>query len=222
MADYIPARDTEYTVWLSNFVTFLSTQGAALGLTAEQISTMQGLLGSWNASFDSSVAARLTARSAIQEKDADRTGSEQFARVLAMILQNNPDMTDAQRAAAGLTIRGESSPMPESAAQEIDPPLLLLDFSKRRQMTIHWGVNPENERNNGLPEGMRGAKLYFHIGGIPTDESDWQWLADDTRSPFIHSLGNNEPWTVAYRAQWFDRRMHVGVFGDPVVATVSA
>ena len=114
------------------------------------------------------------------------------------------------------------SAMPEDLVHETAPPLIVLDFSKRRQMTIHWGPNPENGRNNALPEGTRGAKLFCHIGGIPADENDWVWLADDTRSPYIHLLNNSAPLTIAYRAQYFDRRMNTGPFGDPVVATISA
>ena len=221
-ASYIPHRDAEFTNWAGQYVTFVSTDGPALGITAEQISTLQGLLGSWNAGYGEHLTASNESRAATQNKNTRRENFEALARPIAMLLQNNPAMTDAQRAEAGLTVRGQTPPMPEDLVHETDPPLIVLDFSKRRQMTIHWGPNPENGRNNALPEGTRGAKLFCHIGGIPADENDWVWLADDTRSPYIHLLNNSAPITIAYRAQYFDRRMNTGPFGDPVVATISA
>lgn len=58
-------------------------------------------------------------------------------------------------------------------------------------------------------------------GGVPENEDDWRWLAHDTNSPYTHIIGGAEPVTIAYRAQYFDRRMRLGPFGDPVVVTNS-
>jgi hypothetical protein len=48
----------------------------------------------------------------------------------------------------------------------------------------------------------------------------WQWLADDSHSPYLHIL--NGPVTVSYRAQYIDRNLHLGVFCDPVTVAVTA
>jgi len=58
-------------------------------------------------------------------------------------------------------------------------------------------------------------------GSVPENVDDWRWLADDTNSPYTHIIGGAEPVTIAYRAQYFDRRMRLGPFGDPVVVAIS-
>jgi len=100
-------------------------------------------------------------------------------------------------------------------------PLLRLDWSQRSRVTIHFGPNPSNERQNALPVGMRGCKLWYPLGGIPTKEEDWKFLVDDTRSPYVHVLTIDAPVTVAYRAQYFDTHMRTGPFSDPAIATVT-
>jgi len=46
-------------------------------------------------------------------------------------------------------------------------------------------------------------------------------LDDCARSPYVHVLANSEPVTVAYRAQYVDRRLRRGPFSNPVVVTVT-
>ena len=75
-----------------------------------------------------------------------------------------------------------------------------------------------------LPADIKGAKLWFHVGGFsdePQADEDWLYLADDTRSPYVHMVASSEPVTVAYRVQYFDTKMNVGPFSDPATATVT-
>ena len=99
----------------------------------------------------------------------------------------------------------------------------ILDFSKLEagQVTIHWGQNPSNEGRNGKPAGVLACRLYYALGGIPANPSAWVELCSDTESPHLHELHNAAPQTVAYRAQYIDKKLQGGPFGDPVVCTVS-
>jgi len=68
-------------------------------------------------------------------------------------------------------------------------------------LPFSFGPNPANERQNALPAGMRGCKLWYALGGIPTKEQDWKFLVDDTRpaarsaepSPYVHVLTIDAP-----------------------------
>ena len=68
---------------------------------------------------------------------------------------------------------------------------------------------------------MKGAKIWFHVGGIPATEAEWQWFADDTNSPYVHAISSAMAVTVAYRVQYFDTRMRTGPFSDPAIATIT-
>jgi len=137
-------------------------------------------------------------------------------------LQADPTMTDGDRAAAGITVP-DAGPTPTSAAtvHELTPPDCVLDFSKREQVTIHFGLDPHNERQNARPAGTLGAQIQYHRGGLPTLEADWATLDIDTQSPYIHIIHEDTPTTYAYRACWVDKKLNHGPYGDPAVCTVS-
>lgn len=100
-------------------------------------------------------------------------------------------------------------------------PLLLLDFSVRRQVTIHWGPNPGNEHGNARPSGIIGCQVEYALGGIPADESAWRVLETDTDSPCIHTVTETTPTTIAYRARYVGKNLKLGPYGDPAECTVT-
>ena len=154
------------------------------------------------------------------------------------MLQANPATTDGQRQQFRITV-ADTTPTPQSPdyVLSVPSPLLSLDFSLRQQITSHFGTNPENERENAKPDGIAGAKLWFRLiepRGMQgrnvskfldelghVDWNEWQFLADDTNSPYVQIIETTIPITLEYKAQWFDNSMRLGPLGDPVRATVT-
>ena len=135
-------------------------------------------------------------------------------------------MTDADRAAAGLTVPDvtPTTAMSGGAAGDvaaIPPPVIILDFSLRRQVTVHWGTNPANEHQNARPAKTIGCQVQAARGGIPTDEALWIPLEIDNESPLVHTVNETAPTTYAYRARYVGRNLKFGTFCDPAVCTVS-
>lgn len=121
-----------------------------------------------------------------------------------------------------MTVADEKrTPMAEMSVETTTPPLLLLDWSQRGRCIIHFGPNPRNGRDNALPTGMRGAKVWFRVGGIPQNEDGCKWLTDDTNLPYAHAVASAQPVTIAYRAQYFDRRMRTRPFCNAATATIT-
>jgi hypothetical protein len=56
---------------------------------------------------------------------------------------------------------------------------------------------------------------------IPTDKKQWRFLTMDTNSPYIHNVKNDTTITMAYKAQWFDGKMRMGPFCQPVIVAVT-
>ncbi len=220
--DYIPSSDTDFSNWLENFSSFCTGAGPGLGLSAGDIASITTQNTAWQTAWQAHLSAQNSARAAAQAKNEERDDAETLARQFARVLQANPNINDAQRAAAGLTIRDGQPTASSSASVELTPPpILLLDWSQRSRVIIHFGQNPANEHNNALPPGMRGCRLYYALGGIPADDTGWSYLVDDTRSPYIHVITAGQPTTIAYRAQYFDRQMRLGPMSDPASATVT-
>lgn len=222
MANFIPRKDSLYDTWLANFTNFVTTTGPSLGLTPEQIAEMEAANLAWRATYDNNLSTHQTARMATQTKDMERQDSEFIARQLARIISANPDLNNTQREAAGLTL-------PEATAVSSSPelidtiaaPLVVLDFSQRSKMIIHYGHNPMNERHNALPLGMKGCKIWYCLGGIPASDADWRFVVDHVRSPYIHNLTIETSTMVAYRVQYFDRKYRLSSFSIPQEAMVT-
>jgi len=227
MADYLPRPDAEYDEWIQRFAAYCEANAAALGLSDGQADTIRADKNGWHNAYVSHQEAQAAARGKRETKAHERDRSEASCRQFARMIQANPDVTDEQRKALGLTVRDDKpTAIPAEAVETSAPPLLRLDWSQRGRCTIHFGPNPGNERKNGLPHGRKGVKLWFHLGTFsdepPQADDDWRYLADDTRSPYVHVLAGSEPVTVAYRAQYFDTKMRPGPFSDPAEATISA
>jgi len=131
-------------------------------------------------------------------------------------------MTNEERAAARLTVPDTTpTPADPEAIFAIAPPLLRLDFSIRHQVTLHWGPNPGNERNNARPSGTFGCEIQCARSGIPEDETRWMPLKINTKSPFLHHVHDTEPTTYAYRARYIDKKGEYGPFSALATCTVS-
>jgi len=219
--DYIPASDAQFDEWIANFSTYCTAHTLELGLSPVQLTEIQGVNTAWHADYVAHQTAQNSARAATVAKNAIRDTAEGSVRQYAQMIQANPAMTDVHRAALGITIPDETPTAAPDIIGEITPPLLLLDWSLRGKCMVHFGPNPGNERENAMPATARGAKIWFHVGGIPSGEEEWQWLADDTNSPYEHNVASPVAVTIAYRAQYFDNKMRLGPFSDPALATIT-
>ena len=221
MPDYLPAPDAEFEEWFAGFLAYCVAHQAELGLTPADILEIQVAKATWSVAYSQHLAAQNAAEGATETKEEKRDLGEATIRKFVKIIQARPGVSDANREGLGITVRDTTlTPQSEDIVRTTPAPRIELDWSKRGQIIVHFGPNPGNERDNGLPQGIKGAKLWFCYG-IPTDASAWQWLADDTHSPYLHAVPTGTPLTITYRAQYFDRRMRLGPFGDPVTATIT-
>jgi len=222
MHDYIPTNEADKMQWLANFTTWVGINGASHGLSPTEANDLVVKTGNANSAFGDNVAAQAAAKAATAAKNTALAEVFAMARDFAQRIQNDPNTSDADRAAAGLTIHDAGiTPTHADDALTIAPPLLLLDFSVRRQVTIHWGTNPANEHQNHRPAGTIGCQIQYAHGGIPTDENLWIVLDIDTESPIIHTVTDTAPATYAYRARYVGKNLKMGPFGDPATCTVS-
>jgi hypothetical protein len=223
MPDYIPDPDAEFEEWFAAFLAYCVAHKAELGLSDADILEIQVAKATWSVAYSQYIAAHNAAAASTETKEEKRDDGERVIRKFVKIIQARPGVTDAQRENLGITVRDTNpTPLSEDIVRTTPAPRIELDWSKRGQVIVHFGPNPGDERNNGLPQGIKGAKLWFYFGTGPTDAAAWQWLADDTNSPYTHIVPTGTALTVTYRAQYFDRRMRLGTFSDPVTATITA
>lgn len=223
MADYIPRSDTAFDEWLEHFTAYVVVHSGAIGLSGEERNQIIAQNNSWDLHYDAHITAKAAARGAQEMKDNAREDAESLVRKLARIATAHTGTTDADREGLGITVPDTTpTPLSEDVVLATPPPIVLVDHSQPRMAIVHFGANPGNERENAKPPGIKGAKIWYHIGGLPAEGEKWEFLADDTNSPYTHVINNDESLTVAYRAQYFDRRLRLGPLGDPMEVAISA
>ncbi|MFH1227697.1 MAG: hypothetical protein V1701_07320 [Planctomycetota bacterium] len=226
--DYIPLRDAEFAEWLKGFTAYISVHYAELGLSATDKDNLVAANNDWKRDLQADVTAKNAARGATATKNNTRQTAESLARNLAQRSTVYPGTTNVHRASMGITVPDTNpTPTAQDYVGNLPPPLLVLDWSGRGQVVVHFGVNPADEKRNAKPVDIAGAKIWYRQEG-----GAWTFLADDTNSPYIHilaavqhtvqaGLAITEPITVEYRAQWFDKKMRTGSFGQTAKCTVS-
>ncbi|HUW60112.1 MAG TPA: hypothetical protein VMZ06_03820 [Candidatus Bathyarchaeia archaeon] len=222
MADYIPRDEAGRIEWLQHFAAWMTAYGAAHGFTPAEITTLNTDVGDADTAVTDTVDKEAIFRAAVVAKQGAIGDAIHLAREDVHRLQADPTMTDAERAAAGITVPDLTpTPASASAVHEHVPPECAPDWSKRLQITLHFGLNPHDEHRNARPAGTLGAQIQYCRGGIPEHEADWVTLDIDTESPYIHIIHEDTPTTYAYRACWVDKKLNHGPYGDPAVCTVS-
>jgi len=222
MPDYIPRDEARRVQWMANLAAWLNAHGAAHGFTPAEISAFSAAATAAQTALSDNVALKAAARAGTTIKKAAIAAALEMARDNVRRIQSNPNTTDGDRGAAGITIPDTNpTPTPADEILTIEPPLLVLDFSVRRQVSVHWGPNPHNEQQNGKPAGTTGCEVQTARGGIPDTEAGWTHLEQFTRSPVIHNVHEDEPTTYAYRVRYVGKKLKYGPFSAPTTCTVS-
>lgn len=214
---YMPYGDAQLDEWAENFAAQLPAIATAVGgIPAPLVADVTTGQADWDTAYDAHQVAQNAAQSATEVKDEAKVSVQTSIRIVVGMLQKNPALTDAQREILSITvpdlIRTPTSP---DYVVNLAPPLLLVE-SKRGQVTVHFGVNPSNEKRNAKPTDIAGAKIWYRIEGGP-----WNFVADDTNSPYYHNFAITEPQNVEYRAQWFDKKMRSGPFSESAKCSVT-
>jgi len=215
--DYMPRTDAEFDEWLRNFSANIGPIGTTLGLPPAMITAAVNAYPAWQILYVAHQSAQDAARTKAEDKDAGRDAAKDIVRPVAGMAQKHPDLTDGQRATLRITVWDTNpTPIPPDYVLNLAPPNLILDWRQRGQATVHFGVNPANEKLNAKPKDIAGARISYRIESGP-----WTFVADDTNSPYLHNLAITEPQNVEYRAQWIDKKQRVGPYSETAKCTVS-
>ena len=215
--DYIPYSDAEFDEWFRNFTANISAIATPLGIPPATITEVTDAYSAWAVGYKAQQTAKNAHQAATEIKDELRDTSKELVRPLVGMIQAHPGLTDAQRAILGITVP-DRKPTPASPdyVANLTPPLLLLDWSGRGLVVVHFGVNPGNEKNNAKPPGIFSARIWCRQDG-----GEWEYVADDSNSPYVHNFHISKPVSVEYRSQWVDKQMRPGPFSQTVKCVVT-
>lgn len=224
MKDYVPHKIADLALWLTNFGNQLGVYGATVGASPAEIADLQADASRFGAEAIAVESALNAYRAAVALRESDRVDTiEPRLRQFVQRVQHHEGMTDAIRRELGITVPDRiPTPLSPVLIEEAGAPVLIVDFGQPNRATLKFGRSPLNRRQNALPPGIRGVRLWsFEGNGPPPNEDDWRYLNEDNRSPYTHVIENSEPLTITYRAAYIDRHNRVGAFSEPVTVTIN-
>lgn len=219
MADYIPGPDANFQAWQANFVTYANANLAALGLTAADMAPITAAQGSWATAFPAHVAAVAAAKAAKQTKDEARAGYVAVIRPLVRRLQASAVVSDAERAALGITVRQEPGPIgPPTTA-----PVCTIECGNRLQQVLRFNDSATPTRK-AKPAGAIGVEIWNKVGTAPpAGEADLRFVAVDTNSPYVMNFDSADGGKTNYVwMRWVSPTGERGPWGEQAQATIAA
>ncbi len=221
--DYIPRPDAEFSGWLDNFVSYANANLAALGLVAADMTPTTTAQTTWKVVYPAHITAQDAAQSARQAKDAGRTSVEAAVRPLVRRLQASPAVSDAERAALGITV-------PDPGGSPIGPPtthpIVAIECGARLQHTINF-TDSATPTRKAKPAGVLGAEIWVNILPIgsptPTDPDSFTFVSLDTRTPYTLNFdGADGGKNAHYILRWVNPTGQKGPWSETATATIGA
>ncbi len=129
----------------------------------------------------------------------------------------NTRVSVSDMAVIGFTPKMGSSPVPVPATK----PVATVDFSQGQQHTIHFSDGELSGR--AKPAGVHGAEIWTKIGGeMPTDDSEFSFVAVDTASPYVMQFNLSDTGKKAYyRLRWVNSRGETGPWSSVISAVIA-
>lgn len=217
MTDYIPRADAAFDQWQANFLAVVNANPAGYGLAAADTAPLVAAQTAWESALPAHETAANAAKAAREAKDAARAAFESAVRVVVRKVQAIPSVSDAAKAAAGITVP-DSNPTP--GGPPTTAPAGTIDTSVRLQHTVHFADSVSGGK--AKPAGVRGCEIWMKVGlPVPVNAADLGFVTLDTRTPHVvHFEGADAGKVVVYWLRWVSTRGEHGPWSAPVSATV--
>lgn len=219
MADYIPGPDANFQAWQTNFVSYANANLAALGLVAGDMTPVTTAQTAWQTAFPAHVAAANAAKAAKQTKDEARSAFVSTIRPLVKRLQASSVVTDAEKAALGITVAATPSPIGPPTTS----PICSIECGQRLQQTLRF-VDSATPTRKAKPAGVLGVEIWNKVGTTPpAGEADLRFVAVDTNAPFIMSFDAADGGKTNYVwMRWVSPTGERGPWSEQAQATIAA
>lgn len=184
--DLVKANDSEFLNQVTMFHTFINADPTAYGFTPGEADGLKGDKDLFGASLGDFTTKNTAARAAREKKDADRDPAEDTFRWMAAQFNKRPNVTNAERIAAGLPPKTESvgSITPDLG----NAPLILVEQAGIHEHVIRFFMPNSDSTSTKKPQGVDGAKLYMKIDGAPsTNLKEFSLIAFDKKSPYNYT-----------------------------------
>ena len=207
MANDLPRDAAGMIAEAENFISVTTSNPAHFGLTAAQLTELDGATTVSNTALAARNNAENTFRGSVTTNREALDTLETILRQLRQIVQVNPATTDTDRTLLHLAT-GEGGEGGGSISESLaTAPLILVENAGVHLHQPRFFMPDEPSSSTRKPKGIHGAKIFMKIdGAASTDLKEYQLIAIDTKSPYTyaHSAANAGK-TAHYIALWTTR-----------------
>lgn len=216
---YIPSTDAALLAFSLNFSTLLTAAPATYGLTAPDAATIAGEHGQYETALALAVDPPTRTAVTVAAKDVARASLVAIIRQYAMIIRNDPNVTDPNKIALGLNpINDARTPINAPGTS----PLLNVVFATPGGHTLRFAdtLTPDSGKK---PFGAMQLQLFVNVGvAAIVDPTAAQLYGQFTKNPVVVAFDAGDAGKVAtYFGRWVGRRGDVGPWSLPVSMNIA-
>ena len=183
MPNFSGMSDVEILAWMDNFVSVTTGAPAQYGTTRAQVDSLKAKADELRANIAARLTADDAAKAAVISQKASRQSSEPDASYLNTIIKADPNVSDADKQAAGI-----ETAKPRSKTAPVRPENLVAHGFEDGRNVLKW--NREGNKPN----------TQFIVESKNDKAGDFAYLATTTETKYEHM--NVKPGTrYAYRVK---------------------
>lgn len=218
-ASYIPTKDAVFQNWILNWITLLTASPATYGVTAADATAQTGLYNSWYTAYGIAVNPSTKTKPTVAAKNAARVNATAGIRPLAQTISNNDGVTNLNKLALGLNLKGATGPTP--IPTPTSNPILQFIAATQGEQTFKY-VDSSDGISRAKPFGILALAIFAKESSTAiTDPTLLTFRGIETKQPFGLDTSFAARGSVIYTAAYYLTR--TGLVGpwSPVVNNIA-
>lgn len=212
---YIPTKDADILAWGLNYSTLITADPPRYGVTAGEALVIQTEFDAFSAALTLATDPTTRSPTTVAHKDGTKALFLDDSRALAANIRANRGVTDADKAALGLTIPDPVPtpvPIPTTTCN-----LTILGATPSLHTIIYKDSNAA--LGKAKPYGVIAGLIYRGIATAPIEDftdDNIKLLQMSTKSPFTTDIPDGVRGKIAtYFTQWVTRTGKIGPVAGP-------
>lgn len=217
--NYIPASDSGLDTWSNNFRTVITANPPAFGLVAGDATAITNAYNSYHAAYLVLTNPATRTPAAVAAKDVAKAASLITFRQYAQQIQANTGVSNANKAAAGITVRSTArTPIPAPAT------LPILGLVSQQPGLANLGyADASTPTTKAKPFGAIQVELWMNAVATGSPNlANATYVGDFTKSPLVFNTPAGDTGKqIGLWARWKTRRGLVGPFSAELDITAT-
>lgn len=206
VAPYVPAKDSAFDAWVTNFASLVGDDPSSYGLLATDAAIITGEVDGWSAAYAPCTSPATKTAAAVAAKNTARIVLTAQLRLYAQLVANNPGVSSASKIELGLNPK-TSAPSPISAPAS--SPVLSIQSLGNLSAILRYRDSTASVSSKGKPYGVKSCQIFgvTSVTPIATPVALAPMLAQGTKSPLQVQFPGSYAGSIVYAwAYWVTQK----------------